>query len=308
MRKEKTNGRDGGYGPQQCISQGYRLYVSQFRSMFKAAWLPGLVYAVCFSALVTAAVAQKDLWGIICVSAVAGLLAEVYFYAAGLRVISSVADGGRAEAKPWKPVPTAESGPRWQRAYVGMLLTLAVFFVMVGAASSIGYGLAAAINAIGGDEGLAKPLWLAGPLGLVGCLLSVPLVVPMSRYIFRPEVDYWKTLWPAFKVGMGQWTLLFSCLFVALLVMTLLTAVVLLPANVLALASYQSAYGEPYGDPAGMPSYVMPMTIIIMLIAGMAEAFIRLTMVCVMWKAYGAVEDIQREKDEFSRRNEGETE
>ena len=271
--------------PQSCISNGYRLYVSSFRSIFKASWPAALLFAVCFSGLVTVWLMQKGLVGLIVTFAVLGLMCEIAFYSAGIRLFDS-----RASLK---------------RVLIGMLSTLVSFLVIICVTGGIGYALALAINAIGGDK-LVKIWWTIIPLTVIGGLLSVPLLFQMFRYILSDDKNYFKGLWKGFKTGMGHWTLLFSAFFISLIVIGIMTAIILLPANVLAIANYQSAYGQLYGDPAGMPGYVFPMTIIVMLIAGFAEAFIRMTGIYIMWFSYGSAVATEKERKEFAKRNDGE--
>lgn len=59
-----------------------------------------------------------------------------------------------------------------------------------------------------------------------------------------------------------------ECTGVALLT----TAIAILPAVILSLANTQAHIGEFYGDPLGLPSYILPLTLGVLLVAGLIQA------------------------------------
>ena len=80
------------------------------------------------------------------------------------------------------------------------------------------------------------------------------------------------------------------------LVTAIMSCIILLPANILCLANIEANMGMLFDDPLGMPSYSIPMTATVMFIAGVAEGYIRLSILYVFQITY--------ESNEISESNE----
>lgn len=302
---------------QSCIRSGYKLYLSNFRKIFKAAWIPALLYALCFSALTTISVIHfprlnigvavnpqslmtamdgyRAIFAVFVIAVVLGGVAEILFYASGFRLLAQHKETGII-SRPAKWL-MFDRQMAWRTAK-GFLASLLVVLLLTAVAVGIGEGVAIIVNKVGGKVMIPTTLMVL-PLVLVAALLSLPVIYSLYKYIFTHDAKYWSSLWQTYKEGMRHWGMLFATSFIGVLVMVLASTVILLPANILSLANYQANLGLLYGDPLGMPSYIVPLTAAIMVIAGFAEAFIRLTIYFIMYYAYGSVEGQEQERREY---------
>lgn len=302
---------------QSCIRFGYKLYLSNFRKIFKAAWIPALLYAVCFSAVMTVGVihyprlnisvvanpqllmsvldSYKLIFSIFVIAVILGAVAEILFYASGFRLLAEHKDTGTiSRPAKWLQFDKKSS---W-RAAKGILASLLVVIVLTAIAAGIGDAIALVANKAAGKV-MIPPMLMVLPLMLIAVLLSLPVIYALYKYIFTPEAKYWNQLWQTYKDGMRHWGQLFATAFIGVLVILLISTVILLPANILSLANYEANLGILYGDPLGMPSYIVPLTAFIMLIAGFVEAFIRLTIYFIMYYVFGSIEGQEKERREF---------
>lgn len=307
---------------QSCIRLGYSLYLSNFRKIFKAAWLPALLYAICFSVIVTMGVIQyprlnisvaidpgslmsvlglyRLIFLIFIVSLIIGGLAEIFFYSAGYSLLMGhKVTGSIARPTRWIAIDRAML---W-RALKGMLATFLIIAVVSALCVALGYLMSVIANKSADREMVPAGLF-AIPLLLIGLLVTLPVAFPMYKYIFTPGAKYWQSLAAGYVEGMRHYGMLFITLMIGYIVVMIVSAVILLPAHILSLANFQANIGMLYGDPLGMPDYIVTFTVVIMLIAGFAEAFIRMTVHFLMYYVYGSIETQEEERRKFKARQE----
>lgn len=311
-----------GRSSQGCIRLGYRLYLSNFRNIFKAAWLPAVVYAIFFSIFTTIGVIQyprlnisvavnpDSLFSVIGlyllifitfgICLILGGLSEIFFYSTGFGLLSRhKATGNIDRPSRWLAIDLKTS---W-RVMKGMLFTLLIIIVAIGVFGGIGYALSSIMNHIAGKV-VIPPLLFVTPMCLLVIMASLPVVYAMYKYILTPGTNYWLALPAAFTEGLRHWGMLFIAVLVANIVVIGLSAILLLPANILALANFQANLGIVYGDPLGMPDYIVGFTFMIMLVAGFAEAFIRMTIIFIIYYVYGSIETQEEERRKYKARQE----
>lgn len=309
-----------GRSTRSCILEGYRLYLSNFRKIFKSAWLPAVLYAICFSAITTMAVIHyprlnisveidpsifmaslptyRLILIITVVASLLSLLATTYFLAALFRLLQGHSTIGVIEIPSrwfWFGQPVI-----W-RVMKGFFATLLVWVVVGGLAGGLGTFIEIFTNKLA-DRQLVPDGLFMWPLFIVAIALLMPTYFSMYKYILQPDLKYWPSLWTTYLEALRHWGMVFSAWLIANIVILLVSLVVLLPANILSLANFQANIGMLYGDPLGMPSYILPFTIIIMLIAGFAESFIQLTLHTILYYVYGSIETREQDRRKYKKK------
>lgn len=304
---------------QSCILEGYRLYLFNFRKIFKSAWLPAVFYALCFSAITTMAVihyprlnirveidpsifmASLPTYRLILivtiVASILSLFANSYILAALFRLLRGHSTLGVVE------IPS-----RWfwfgrhviWRVMKGFFAVMLLWVVVGGIAGGLGICIEILVNKLAGRQLIPDGLFM-WPLLIVVILFLLPTYFSMYKYILQPNHRFWPSLWTTYREGLRHWGMVFSAWFIANIVILLVSLVVLLPSNILSLANFQANIGMLYGDPLGMPSYILPFTILIMLIAGFVESFIQLTLHTILYYVYGSIETREQEKRNYKK-------
>ena len=123
----------------------------------------------------------------------------------------------------------------------------------------------------------------------------MPLLQSLFSYLYNPERKYWQNVWHSYKSGMRHWGKWFVVSLISFIVAGLLSCIILLPANILCLANVQANMGILFDDPLGMPSYSIPMTAVVMFIAGIAQGYIRLSVLYVFRVTYESIEASESE-------------
>ena len=268
------------------LSAGMRLYISAFRSFFKASWLTALIYALVNAALGTlTAIKVPELMVVI--------LQQLQRY-----------NGIFAESLQPYLVALAEC----------IVLIVAVIIVSALAHSTI-YALLKEHSETG-DISVPVSWWkpstrmmgrtLKGVfLTLLVCIplcIVIPFALPMwyvmTKYIMDPSAGYWTTLKKGYGRGMGHWGSLFLVFFLTILFILLAGMIVMLPAHILFLANYRAQMGVLIGDPLGMPSYMMPMTFITFVLCSFLYFYLCLPMLINGYYAYGAIEAKELEHEQ----------
>lgn len=245
-----------------CLRTGYHIYMSDFRQIVRRSWIAALAYGLCFSALMTIMVIyypRLNLSVLVNPHSLPMVIGEyLTIFAATL---AAVVLGGIAEIMLYA---TGLNFGKWRTAKAFLATAVIVAPVTI---LTLGIGL----------------------------LLLLPLGQSIFSYICNPEKKYWKNLWGSYKLGMRHWGKWFVVTLITFIVSGVISAIILLPAHVLCLANIQANMGTLFDDPLGMPSYAIPMTAVVMFIAGVAEGYIRLSMLFVYYVTYKSNE--KNEKD-----------
>ena len=253
MEKSNSEALSKSRSSRSCIRTGYHFYMSEFRSIVRRSWIAALAYGLCFSTLATILV--------------------IYYPRLNLSVLVNP-----------QSLTTVFSD------YI-MIFAITLAAIIVGAiAELILYAKGLNVGKWRTTKAFLSTLLLALPLTIltfgIGALLALPLMQSLFSYLFNPKRKYWKNLWPTYKRGFKHWGKWFVVTLITFIVSGVLSDIILLPANVLCLANIQANMGVLYDDPIGMPSYSIPMTVIVMLIAGIIHGYIRLYMLYVYYVTY----------------------
>ena len=80
----------------------------------------------------------------------------------------------------------------------------------------------------------------------------------------------------------------------------IVSVILLLPAIVVALANFHANLGVLFGDPLGMPSYIVPLTAVVMAFAGFVEVILRCGFHFIGYYCYGSIDTQEEEKKKFN--------
>lgn len=312
-----------------AITLGYRLFATNFKSLFKASWLLSLVFGlfcaavgtiltVSLPSVVSEAVARPEAAqalgaryvGLLSLSAVllvVGGLVEIVFYSCGFSLIggltptpSSSVLGDACLSK--KGEGGIDRPTRWfsfsrraaWRTLKGVLATLLVLAVAV--------GLLAAFFCVCWRTGAIRPGSIVG-LALfalialaVVLVVGVPMLFVAVKYILTPGAAYWPTLWSNYRTAFAHYGFVFIVALFVGMAMLLATLILQLPALILSTANYQANLGVYYGDPLGMPGYVVPLSVAVFFLSGVMQAYIRMSAIFPLYYMYGSIETQEQEK------------
>ena len=274
-----------------CISAGYRLYIGNFKRIFRATWLTALLAAVMSGVASSVLSGQVTLTPTMLVVAVAtlmlGLVANV--------VLGAQLFGLLAKHREEVIIPVTS---RWFSVDKRMLVRTLVWTVFAFIISLLGGILIGTVVGLGIAHQSLVMLGSCVLLALVLALLEFPLIHPAIHYLTTQEKGFFKITRRGYGEGMRHYGLLF----VVMLVVTLLTMVVLmlttLPAIILATANMRAQAGVAMGDPLGMPSYMSTMTIAVMSIAAFIQSYLMLSIFFPAYYASGSIETQEQERNE----------
>ena len=245
-----------------CIRTGYHLYMSDFRGIVRRSRIAALFYGVCYSALVTILV--------------------IFYPRLNLSVLVN-----------------PHSLPMVISEYMTVFAATLLALIMGGIAELILYAHGLHTNVWRTFKAFLATLLIVLPLSIVtmgiGLLIAMPLLQSLFSYLYNPERKYWQNVWHSYKSGMRHWGKWFVVSLISFIVAGLLSCIILLPANILCLANVQANMGILFDDPLGMPSYSIPMTAAVMFIAGIAQGYIRLSVLYVFRVTYESIEASESE-------------
>ena len=308
-----------GRSSRSCVRMGCRLYLSNFRRILKSSWIPALLFAVCNSVVGTIAVIQyprlnlnafvhpqqmpalfDDYLAIFTVSALAfliGGLMEVATYSCSFRLL----DRHRETSTIPQPTSFFSFSRQWAwRSLKGFLSTALTAVVITVIVSLFYYALLTVINKVGGKVLIPLSLtWIPTVLTLIGLL--PPLLYMNTKYILDTKVKFWSSAVSSYMVGLRHCGQLIVVLLMAFVIVIIVSSILSFPAIVVATANFQANIGLLYGDPLGMPSYIIPLTAVVMAFAGFVEVMTRLVVFYTGYYAYGSIEVQEEEKKKFNK-------
>lgn len=297
------------------ISDGYKLYMNKFRSLFRSSWIAALIYAVVTGFFMSIAISRLPetmvlqftgnienpafrpilvttglllLGGALLFLIATATLASYGFSALGEQMASgSISSPTRWFGRIDKPVLL-----RTLKALLWVLL------IAVIAAAIYGGTIFISLHYLGKIAGTI--------LIVLTILLLLALILPLNytfmKYVLTPRSAFIRTLSSSYSTGMRHWGSLFLVTLVVGIVTSLLTLITELPANILYAANMQSQLGSLQGDPLGMPSYMTWMNIVVFTIAGFIQAYVHLSSLFPFGYLYGSIEtqELERKQNTLS--------
>ena len=298
MEKEKEGILLKSRSSRACIADGFRLYLGQFKRIFRYTWFVALVFAVVnglfgtyfvmeyprlLVALQTNSVGLPQLAGMSAVVIGGSVLVLVAYVLLG-GYLFSMLNAHKATAEMlWTPkMLHFDRRAVWRmvKAMLWMLLFAAVIGGIVAAVVMLGNRLLARMTGLG----LAVVVLIA--LGV----LSVPLYYVFYKYLLTPGLKFTSVLSAGYAIGMRHLGSLLAVVIVTLLVVNIVAVLLSLPMQILYMANIQAQTGVLMGDPLGMPTYMPKLTAAVFILASFLQAYVVMASAFPLYYAYGSIE------------------
>ena len=305
------------------IRDGYRLYLSSFKKLFRSSWIVAVVYAIAFALMmgnfvnnVVPMQAVMRAFGPQAVMADASyastsllsLFTSVFFSLAAL-LLAAQSFFSFDEHRQTDAIsrPARWYGRLCLPAFL-RLLPVALWMLLLSVVIGCGfYTVGYSILSLGVVGNVWKSIASLCLLALL-VIIVIALLVPVAYTVMRKMLASHHSLkWicnsrlfaPPFQGyarGLRHWGLLFAVLFVVYIFTELLTLVCELPAVIIAIANTEAYAGLALGDPLGMPDYIVPMTYCVFALAGFIQAYVHLSTLFPLYYAYGSIEQQEAER------------
>ena len=292
-----------------AIRDGYRLFMGNFRKIFRASWIAALAYAITAGILTSIYISQMPQLVILSImgqSAPQQMIMQSAFislvlcgggllFAMIVAVLLSYAiaaftehqaTGAISPVKRWYGQLNTNALWSTVKLLLWMLLIDIVLSLLLTGVIFV------AKRYLGNIAGLS----LIGLTTLALLALMLPLAYTNMKYLLTPKAHFVPTQLKSYATGMRHWGGLFIVALIVGLVTLLLVLITELPATILMAANVQSQMGMLQGDPVGMPSYMSVLNLVVFAIAGFIQAYIHLSMLFPLYYFYGSIEAQEKER------------
>ncbi len=298
-----------------AISDGYRLYMNNFRRVFRSSWIAALVYALAMGVFVNIVITRLPMAAVVQATGQTGnpalqsmlvttglfLLGGSILLLAALTVLLSYGFSALGEQLATGSVTApAKWYGRIDRLALWRTLKAALWLLLVGlVVDAVMAGVAVvAMKFLGRLAGLM----LIGGTLLLFLAALLPLAYTIMKYVLTPKSAFLAILKDTYPVGLRHWGGLFIVVLVVSIVNMLLDVVTQMPANILYAANVNSQMGALQGDPLGMPAYMGWMNIVVFTAAGFVQAYVQLSALFPLAYMYGSIETQENERSQAKRR------
>ncbi|MBO4825751.1 MAG: hypothetical protein J5506_00745 [Prevotella sp.] len=271
-----------------CISAGYRLYMSNFKRIFRASWLAALVFAALVSVGGTMMILQPQTALIVLPVTV---LIDALFFTYGFSVLKQHQETGSIG---WSAHWYSFDSRIFVRTLIAWLCTFVISLVV---GCLISFGSIMLVQYLSEYTALASIAILA----LLVFALILPLTYTNMRYVLADKAGYWSNLFSHYGKGLRRWGFIFLVVFMTALIGCVCYILTSLPAIILSLAGNEANTGFLYGDPYNMPSYIGWMSALVFLLIGFIQAYVILSFLFPLYYMYGSVEAHEKEKNKFNK-------
>ena len=271
-----------------CISAGYRLYLSNFKRIFRASWLAALLFAIVISAGGTLMILRPQ-WTIIALPLT--LIIDAMFATYGFSVLKQHQETGAIGwTAHWYSLDT-HIFARTLKAWLCMLVISVVIGCILAGVSVMAVNYLSTYTALG----------TLGVIALLAFILILPLTYTNIRYILKDGTNYWANLFGYYGTGMRRWGFIFLVVFMTTLIGWVCSLFTSLPAIILSLAGNEANRDFLLGDPYNLPSYIGWLSALVFLLIGFIQAYIMLSFLFPIYYMYGAIEAHEKEKNKFNK-------
>lgn len=290
------------------ISDGYRLYMGNFRRIFRASWPVALVFAIAVSVLYSIIIFQlphiyfhfynHSVFYTLWTQAGAMILGANLLYILASILLSSSAYSALSEHQ---ATGTISVPMRWYghidkqiliRTFkMGgwMILLYLIVGLFTGSIAVLGFKYFASY---------ARIAWV-GILMLITFIVLLPSPYIMMHYVLTPGEHFLSTFFRNFITGMRHAGALFIVMLIVGIITMLLMLITELPCNILYMANIRSQMGTLMGDPAGMPDYMSWLNLIVFGLAGFIQAYIYLSIHFPFYYLYGSIDTQEKEREQI---------
>lgn len=271
-----------------CISAGYRLYLSNFKRIFRASWLAALLFAIVISAGGTLMILRPQ-WTMIALPLT--LIIDAMFATYGFSVLKQHQETGAIGwTAHWYSLDT-HIFARTLKAWLCMLVISVVIGCILAGVSVMAVNYLSTYTALG----------TLGVIALLAFILILPLTYTNIRYILKDGTNYWANLFGYYGTGMRRWGFIFLVVFMTTLIGWVCSLFTSLPAIILSLAGNEANRDFMLGDPYNLPSYIGWLSALVFLLIGFIQAYIMLSFLFPIYYMYGAIEAHEKEKNKFNK-------
>lgn len=290
-----------------CVSAGSRLYLGNFRRIFRTTWFPALLCALVgafytqtmISTLtrllatptqMVQGAAGTELMQYLVLSGVSLLYAVVLlvFFSYGFSMLSYHRTEGAI------PYPV-----RWLSRPDGRMLLRTIAVAMVWfVVEIVVYLIGGTIITFGAVRQSLTTIAVGLLVLLVMAALLLPLVYPSMHYLSTRDTRLFDLLGKGYCLGLKRWGFIFAVLFVVLIILSLILCITMLPAIILSSAGIKAEAGVLIGDPLGMPSYMGWMSFLVYALSGFIQCYVILSMLFPAYYMAGAIEQQEIQRNE----------
>lgn len=288
------------------LRDGLKLYLNNFRVIFKASWFSAILYAIAIGSVATFTInVVTNLLRMVMVGELSAtnndLVLNIVCFAIGLLLLlcactmlySSVFSLLRKHSTTGNiPTPSHWYGSNDKQSFIRTVWTMIVLSLVIIVYSFISgafyYMLVGKLSILA----LAILLFIL----FITMLIALPiLAMRMLPYI----INNTKSMF-GFSIPIRYWgTILSICIGVATMVGIALL-ITTLPSSILLMANIQSVGGAIYGDPTGMPSYMIWMNIGVFTLAGFIQAYVHMAAIFPFYYLYGSIEKQKEERKNYN--------
>ena len=287
-----------------CIAGGFRLYLGQFRRIFRYTWVAALIFAVVNGIFCTYYVTeyprlmvalqtgsagwaqQVDMSVVMMAGALLVLMACILLWSYVFSMLNAHKSVGEM---PWTPsVLHVDRSSVWRllkAALWGLLFVIAIA-VVVSAVAVMGGKVLSRMTAVG----------FAAVVLIVMSVLCVPLHYVFCKYLLTPGLKFTSVLRVGYAIGLRHIGTLLAVLIVTCIAVAMIAWLTSLPMLVLYLANIQAQTGVLLGDPLGLPSYMMNLTAAVFVLASFLQAYVLMAGIFPLYYAYGSIEVSEDER------------
>jgi len=284
------------------LRDGLKLYLNNFRVIFKASWFSAILYAIVIGSVTTFTInvvtnllrmvmvgelsaTNNDLvLNIVCfaIGLLLVLCAETFLFSSVFSLLHKHSTTGIIPT-PFHWYGSNDKRVFFRTAYAILIyiiyfsIYLAIVFIPTGSLSIIATAILKFIVSV--------IFLIAFPLLAMRML---PYIININKSIFGFSIPV-RYLGAILSVSIGVAIMVG----IALLITTL-------PSSILLLANIQSLGGTIYGDPTGMPSYMIWMNIGVFTLAGFIQAYVHMAAIFPFYYLYGSIEKQKEERKNYN--------
>ena len=235
-----------------CLNTAYEWFCDNFRTIFRATWLPVLLYSIFggFSIICTLRDARVEAFA----EKSPGLFLTLFCLAnIGVLVFSVWA---------WGRFFSLLNGMTCKKNIIRLLIILLCDIVIgciIGAFIVGGVWLLTRHKEITPMAFIADNWLICLICFIVIMLLSLPFSYAGARYMMKTDATYLPDLPKTYPTGLRHLGFIFITTLITGIIIGIIGLVVFMPQTILMMAQIISALGVQFGDPSGMPSYFIPL-------------------------------------------------
>ena len=271
-----------------CISAGYRLYMSNFRRIFRYSWLAAVIFALSVSVGGTIMILRPRL---ALISGLLILIVEALFASYGFAVLKQHQQTGVISYTPRWFNLDVHIFVRTLKAWLNLIVIYIVTTAIVVGVALLAFTYLSPYTALG----------LACFMGLLAVVFLLPLAYTNMRYVLTDGVGYWKDLRERYGIGFRRWGFIFLVVFVTSLLLAVICLSTSLPAIILTIANQTATIGHLVGDPLGMPDYIGWLAAVVFLLIGFLQAYVLLSFLFPIYYMYGSIDAHESNRKDFNK-------